>query len=149
MTHVSVAVRLWAKTVFMNAVFWGAGGMFIGEYWRLPASFLFLLGGFLVTLPLLMLIAPLVRLSTWFPYSIPAKVGWLTFSLALVIIIFYSGASLIIEQQLFRHNSPVNSMMCTTLAGLLVAVLTTRKSLVKLHTDTAKKNGMDEFKTPN
>jgi hypothetical protein len=143
MTHVSVAVRLWAKTVVLNAVFWGVGGVFIGEYWRLPASFLFLLGGFLVTLPLLMLISPLVRLSTWFPYSIPAKIGWLTFSLALMIVIFYSAASLIIEQKLFAHNSPVNTMMGTTLAGLLVAVLTTRKSLVKLHTDTTKKNSVD------
>lgn len=143
MTHVSVAIRLWAKTVALNAVFWGAGGVFIGEYWRIMAAMLFMVAGFLVTLPLLMLIAPLVRLSTWFPYSIPAKIGWLTFSLALVIIIFYSAASLIIEQKLFNHDSPVNTMMGTTLAGLLVAVLTTRKSLVKLHIDTTKKNSMD------
>ena len=143
MTHVSVAVRLWAKTVAMNAVFWGVGGIYIGEYWRVISALFFMVVGFLVTLPLLMLIAPLVRLSTWFPYSIPAKIGWLTFSLALVIIIFYSVASLIIEQKLFSHDSPVNTMMGTTLAGLLVAVLTTRKSLVKLHTDTTKKNSVD------
>jgi hypothetical protein len=140
MTHVSVAVRLWAKTVALNAVFWGVGGIYIGEYWRVISALFFMIAGFLVTLPLLMLIAPLVRLSTWFPYSIPAKIGWLTFSLAVVIIVFYSVASLIIEQRLFSHHSPVNTMMGTTLAGLLVAVLTTRKSLVKLHTDTTNKN---------
>lgn len=140
MTSVSVAVRLWAKTVAMNAVFWGVGGICIGEYWRVISALFFMVVGFLVTLPLLMVIAPLVRLSTCFPYSVPAKIGWLTFSLALVIIIFYSTASLIMKQQLFIPDSPVNTMMGTTLAGLLFAVLTTRKSLVKLHTDATKKN---------
>jgi hypothetical protein len=142
MTPVFVAVKLWAKTVAMNAVLYGMSGLFAGELWRVPASVLFLIAGFIVTLPLLMLITPLVRLSTWLPYSVPAKIGWLSFSLLLVIIIFYSATSLIIEQNLFTHNSPINTMMGCTITGLLVAVFTTRKSLIKLHTGTTEKNSM-------
>lgn len=140
MTPVSVAVKLWAKTLVMNAVLFGVGGIFIGEFWRAPASVLCLIGGFIVTLPLLMLITPLVRLSTWLPYSISAKIGWLSFSLALVIIIFYSAASLLMEQKLFSSGSPINTSMGCTLSGLLIAVFTTRKSLIKLHADTGDKN---------
>jgi uncharacterized membrane protein len=142
MTPVFVAVKLWAKTVAMNAVLYGMSGLFAGELWRVPASVLFLIAGFIVTLPLLMLITPLVRLSTWLPYSVPAKIGWLSFSLLLVIIIFYSATSLIIEQNLFTRNSPINTMMGCTITGLLVAVFTTRKSLIKLHTGTTEKSSM-------
>jgi hypothetical protein len=140
MTPVSVAVRLWAKTVAMNAVFWGIGGIYIGEFWRVISALFFLIGGFIVTLPLLMVITPLVRLSTWLPYSIPAKIGWLSFSLLLVIIIVYSATSLIIEDKLFVHDSPMNTMMGCTMAGLLVAVVTTRKPLTKLHTGTGDRH---------
>jgi uncharacterized membrane protein len=140
MTPVFVAVKLWAKTVAINAVLYGMSGLFAGELWRVPASVLFLIAGFIVTLPLLMLITPLVRLSTWLPYSIPAKIGWFSFSLLLVIIIFYSATSLIIEQNLFDRNSPINTMMGCTITGLLIAVFTTRKSLIKLHTGTTEKS---------
>ena len=140
MTPVSVAVKLWAKTLVMNAVLFAIGGILIGEYWRVPASALCFIGGFIVTMPLLMLITPLVRLSTWLPYSITAKIGWLAFSLLLVIIIFYSAASLLIEQQLFSKGSPINTSMGCTITGLVIAVLTTRKSLLKLHTGTGNKN---------
>lgn len=139
MTPVYVAVRLWAKTVALNAVLYGLSGLFTGELWRVPASVLLFIAGFIITLPLLMLITPLVRLSTCLPYRIPAKIGWLSFSLLLVIIIFYSATSLIVEQNLFIHNSPINTMMGCTIAGLLVAVFTTRKSLIELHTGTTEK----------
>ena len=142
MTPLYVAVRLWAKTVALNGVLYGLSGLFTGELWRVPASILLFIAGFIVTLPLLMLITPLVRLSTWLPYSNSAKIGWLSFSLLLVIIIFYSATSLIVEQNLFIHNSPINTMMSCTIGGLLVAVFTTRKSLIELHTDTTEKNGM-------
>ena len=148
MTPVSIAVKLWAKTLVMNAVLFGAGGIFIGEYWRAPASALCLIGGFIVTLPLLMLITPLVRLSTWLPYSIPAKIGWLSFSLMLVIIVFYSAASLLMEQKLFNSGSPINTSMGCTMAGLLIAVLTTRKSLMKLHAGTDNKNNRMAVNNP-
>ena len=140
MTPISVAVRLWAKTVALNAVFWGVGGIWIGELWRVISAIFFMVGGFIVTLPLLMVITPLVQLSTWLPYSISAKIGWLSFGLMLVIIILYSATSLIIEEKLFIHDSPINTMMGCTIAGLLVAVLTTRKSLMKFHTGTDNKN---------
>lgn len=140
MTPTSVAVRLWAKTIALNAVFWGVGGIWIGELWRVISAIFFMVGGFIVTLPLLMVITPLVRLSTWLPYSVPAKIGWLSFGLMLVIIILYSATSLIIEEKLFIHDSPINTMMGCTMAGLLVAVFTTRKSLTKLHAGTGDKN---------
>ena len=142
MTSVAVAVKLWAKTLVMNAVLFGVGGIFIGEYWRAPASVLCLIGGFIITLPLLMLITPLVRMSTWLPYSIPAKIGWLSFSLMLGIIIFYSAASLLMEQKLFSSGSPINTCMGCTMTGLLIAILTTRRSLIKLHAGTGDKDNV-------
>lgn len=33
MKTLSVSAKLWAKTVFLNAFFYGAGALFTGDYW--------------------------------------------------------------------------------------------------------------------
>ena len=133
MTSISVAVKIWAKTVAMNAILWGIGAAFKGEITGAFASIAFLIGGFIVTLPLLMLVTPLVKVSTCLPYGIPAKTAWLTFCLTVLIIIIYAVASAIIDNSVFKEGSIINLLMASTLGGLLFAVLTTLKSLKKLY----------------
>lgn len=136
MTSISVAVKIWAKTVFLNALLFGIVAMLKGEILEMFGAGLILIGGFMITLPLLVLIAPLVRVSNWLPYGIPAKATWLTFFLTLLIILVYGWASLIIDDMLFKAGSMVSQLLGTTIAGLLIAVLTTRKSLNKLYTQS-------------
>src|SRR5687768_2952861 len=96
MTSLSVAVKIWAKTIVMNAVLWGLGGVLAEGYYAAIAA-VFLIGGFIVTLPLLMLISPLVTVSTRLPYRMPAKITWLTFILALLIFSIYVSVSMAID----------------------------------------------------
>ena len=128
MISLSVAIRIWVKTVAMNAFLWGIWSVLRGSIWEAFGSILFFLGGFVVTLPLLMFIVPLVNVSTLLDYSIPAKIAWLTFYLIVMIILFYRlipiGDSLAFQLTGF------------TIGGLLIAVVTTRKSLNKLYKKT-------------
>ena len=128
MISLSVAIRIWVKTVVLNAFLWGVWNVLRGSIWEALGSILLLLGGFVVALPLLMFIVPLVNVSTLLDYSIPAKIAWLTFYLIIMIILFYRlipiGDSLAFQLTGF------------TIGGLLIAVVTTRKSLNKLYKKT-------------
>jgi hypothetical protein len=134
MKSLSVTVKIWAKTVALNAFLWGAACMLKGDIWEALGSILFLLGGFIVTLPFLMLIFPLVNVSTLLPYSIPAKTVWLTFYLIGLIILFYGLFSLVKSDTFFKSYSWTGQFMGTSIGGLLIAVITSRKSLNKLYT---------------
>lgn len=134
MQSISVAARIWAKTVVLNAVLWGMWGLLTGNMFHAFGSILFLLGGFIVTLPLLMIIIPLVNISTLLPYGIPAKVAWLTFYLIGLIILFYGFFSIVQTGSFFKGDTWAGQFTGTTIAGLLIAVITTRRSLKKLYT---------------
>lgn len=136
MSTISVAIRIWAKTVFLNAFLFGMWALFTGDIFEMLGAGLVLIGGFIITLPLLILVVPLVTVSNWLPYGIPARTTWLTFFLGLLILALYAVVSLFMDDALFKTGSVVNRLLGTTIAGLLVAVLTTRKSLSKLYTQS-------------
>lgn len=79
-----------------------------------------------------MLIVPLVNISTLLPYNIAGRTAWLTMFLAGLIILLFCVYSKIIGDEFFHHSLGITQIMYSTLAALLVAVITTRKSLVKL-----------------
>jgi hypothetical protein len=133
MMSISVAAKIWAKTVVMNAFLWGIWSELTGNILQALGSLLFLLGGFIVTLPLLMFIVPLVNISTRLPYNIPAKTAWLTFYLIGMIILFYGLFSLVYSDTFFNSELWASQLTVSTIGGLLIAVLTTRKSLNKLY----------------
>jgi len=128
MISLSVAIRIWVKTVALNAFLWGVWSVLRGSIWEALGSILLLLGGFVVALPLLMFIVPLVNVSTLLDYSIPAKIAWLTFYLIVMIILFY--------RLIPMGDSLAFQLTGFTIGGLLIAVVTTRKSLNKLYKKT-------------
>ncbi|WP_207512232.1 hypothetical protein [Longitalea luteola] len=136
MTSVSIAVKIWAKTLMMSATLLSIGFTFAEEFFAVFICMIVLIGGFIVTLPLLMLITPLVKASVWLPYEVPAKIAWLTFWLALLILLLYVWISMLLHGAAFEEDSLLNLILAATLAGLLFAVITTRKSLKKLYSET-------------
>ena len=133
MRSIPVALKIWMKTVSMNAFLWGVWNLLSGEILEAFGAILLFLGGLIVTLPLLMLIVPLVDVSTLLPYNIPAKIAWLTFNLIVMIILFYGFCSIVISTTFFESHSWAGKLIGHTIGGLLIAVITTRKSLNKLY----------------
>src|SRR5690348_13097851 len=84
-----VAIKIWARTLLINAilmVFTVPAGIIIGGFFgTLGAA----AAGFILALPLLLLITPLVKISTKLPYSASASLFWLWFYLELLIVLFY------------------------------------------------------------
>ncbi|HEY8897510.1 MAG TPA: hypothetical protein VIM79_21945 [Niastella sp.] len=142
MSSVSIAVKLWAKTVTMNAILFGIPALAVGEFKRAAIALILLIGGFIITLPWLVFIILIVKASTWLPYSNSAKIGWLTFGLTVLIIIIYSIACLIMDQNLIYYGPEELAVIFITILALAIAVITTRKSIMRLYTDTDEANKM-------
>jgi hypothetical protein len=142
MSSVSIGVRLWAKTITMNAILFGIIGLFAGRIEQALIAVILLIGGFIVTLPWLVIIILIVKASTWLPYSNSAKISWLGFGLIVLIIIIYSIACLIMDQNLIGYGPKEMGVVFTTILGLVIALITTRKSLIELYTLTDEANQM-------
>src|SRR5690349_21394769 len=84
-----VALKIWARTLLLNAilmVFTVPAGIVIGGFFgALGAAAV----GFILTFPLLLLITPLVKISTKLPYDATARIFWLWFYLEALIVLFY------------------------------------------------------------
>lgn len=131
-----VTARIWLKTVFLNAFFWGIGALVTGDIFEVFTTVLLLIGGFIVTAPMIMLTLPLVKVSEKLPYGIPARIAWLAFYHIVVIILFYMLFSLIINNAVYKSNSFAARSMGFTIAGVVVSIITTRTSLNKLYTQS-------------
>jgi hypothetical protein len=132
MQSLAVSARIWGKTIFLNACFFGLGGVLTGDIFKVLGAGLLLIGGFVCTLPLLLLMVPLVNISALLPYNLAARIAWLTFYFVIIVILFCLFFSLVEKRA--AVSSYAYELMATTLSALLVAVLTSRKSLKKFYT---------------
>ena len=127
------SLRIWLKTVVLNAVmFW------IVALWQSDVSagivgFVSLVAGLFLTAPLLVIINPLIKASVKLPYSVAARITWLFFSLTILIMFFYLIVFALVGDHPFKIKGVLFFTGVTSVA-LLIAVLTTRKSLIKLNT---------------
>jgi len=127
-----ISLKIWAKTVFLNACLLGLGAVYSKEPEVFDTLLVLLIGGFLITAPLLLFIEKLVRLSLRMPYGINARIALLFFSLVILIMFFY-----LFMVWLFGDHLEIKGILSltgVTSVALLIAVLTTRKSLIKINT---------------
>jgi hypothetical protein len=135
MTSISVAVKIWAKTVFLFGVFVGFAAMMDGDLFDILLAALAFFFGFIISLPLLLPIFSLVDISKrLLNYNIPARIAWLMFYLVLMFSFFYELVATISDNHLIGFDKTFVQFVFITTGTLLVAVLTTRKSLNKLYT---------------
>jgi hypothetical protein len=135
MTSISVAARIWMKAVLLFGISIGLIAALEGDFFGLLLAALAFFFGFIVTLPLLLPIFALIDLSKRLSqYSIPARIAWLTFFLILLFYFYYELISKI--KGFDEFNSFFSYLIFFTIGVLLVAVLTTRKSLNELYTQS-------------
>jgi len=133
MKTILTSVKIWAKTVFLNAFLFAFWGIFSREAETFIIAIVMLIGGFFVTAPLLLFVEKLMRLSIKLPYSIPARIAWLFYNLVILIVFFYLFVFGVIGDHAFDIKSVLPATGVTSVA-LLIAILTTRKSLNKINT---------------
>jgi len=132
MTSISVAARIWMKAVLLSSISIGliavVDGDFGGIIFAAAAFFL----GFMITLPLLLPVFAVVNISERLSqYGIPARIAWLIFYLIPLFYFYYELVFTISGFNEFR-----NYLIFFMTGVLLIAVLTTRKSLNELYTQS-------------
>src|SRR4051812_3326083 len=88
MTSISVALRIWAKAVFLFGVLMVFAAVSKGDFWGVLLAGLYFFLGFIVTAPLLLPVFSLVYFSKrLLQYNIPARMAWLIFYLTLMMVV--------------------------------------------------------------
>jgi hypothetical protein len=133
-TPLSVAVKIWAKTISMVILILAICTLFDGEVWGLLFVGLALVFGFFLTSPLLIVISPLVKLSGALPYAKQSKMSWLIFFLFLMYWLIFIGLRLMAGDHYHGVVSKEEALfMLSIIVVQFIAVRTTRKSLYKLY----------------
>lgn len=127
------AIRIWALTILLNACLFGCIHMFMGHWMEMWGTLFIFCGGYVTTLPLLLLIVPLVELAARLPYGHAARTAWLFFYLVLLVLLFYW----FLDKVISFYNGIVTG---TTIAGLSISVWCCSKRLKNLYQLQSHKN---------
>lgn len=134
MSHLSVEISIWAKTAIINAVLVATYGIGSGQYFLALISLIFLAGGFVAALPLVLLSVPLLMISTRLTaYTVRARIAWLVFCHLVIIVLLHLFLAFVCKKGLFDEGASIHLFMGTTMISLLLSVLTSRKTLNALY----------------
>lgn len=140
MTATNMAITIWWKAIVINAVLIGIGSIFHTGFGFLVVFILVLVGGFIVTIPLLPFITLLVKIHTLIPYSNEARIAWLRCMLVLLVWIIFGGGTLLTETNLFSGD-PVGLLAClATSIAVLSSCAFNKKIIMQLHTHPEPKS---------
>ena len=132
MTNINVAITIWWRTVLLNALFTGMWAVFEVGLIVLPVMIALVIGGFIVTLPLLPVISLLLKVQSLIPYGSRERFTWLSVMLVVLVWIIYTVILLI------GYRSWPSGEVMYYLAGMgtslavLAALAFTKKSILSV-----------------
>jgi hypothetical protein len=134
-TSLSVAVRIWAKSVSITILILSISLLFNGEIWEMVLFVgLALIFGFFITSPLLIIISPLVEWSSMMPYANRSKMTWLIFFLSVLYLLIVIGFCSIVQGNFNgMFSKEVALFFLSIIVVEFIAVRTTRKRLYTLY----------------
>jgi hypothetical protein len=134
-------IKIWAITIFMNALLVGIGVTYTEGIGGLGLGVIFLFGGCFFTLPLLLLIVPIVSISCKLPYSISAKTAWMGSWFVLIICGYFNFLSWLWGGRFFSYT--VFPLLLTGVASgaMIIAQWLTHKSFIKLNSSVNNPGG--------
>ena len=133
-TPLSVAVRIWAKSLIITMLLGTILVLRSGEIWAIVVMLGALFFGYFITSPLLIVISPLVEWSSIMPYANHSKMTWLIFFLAVLHLLIFTGICSLVDgnfNDVFSKESAL--FFLSIIVVQFIAVLTTRKRLYTLY----------------
>ena len=118
MSPFRMGFQVWGITVFLNAIYLGFVGLIMSSGFNILLSFIVLIAGMFIGLPLLVLLIQLIKLARKLPYSITACICWLSFWVSFSVWLYYSVISLLINGKFFDPE-------LWQLAGITIAAFLT------------------------
>ncbi len=131
MTAISVTIRLWARTVLLNAVIIAIIFVPRCNIFAILVLFISLLVGFLLTWPLIPVINWLLAIFARMPYHTTDKFMWLLFVLILLTVAYYTVFCVAIAS--LRSILQWGPTICGTSIAVTMAVFWTKSSIISLN----------------
>ena len=133
-TSLSVAVRIWAKSLSISMAFGTILALRSGEFGVVIFMLLALLFGFFITSPLLIIISPLVQWSSMLPYANRSKMTWLIFFLSVLHLLLLIAVCSIVQGNFNDMlSNELGLFYLSIIIVQFIAVRTTRKRLYTLY----------------
>jgi hypothetical protein len=139
MTNSNVAITIWWKTILINALFTGAWAVFGVGAQVILVIMVLVVGGFIVTMPLLLLISLLVKLQRSIPYAPHVRYAWFRSMLVLIVWLFYTLIQLIVVREWPPRDWIYYAAGISTSLAVVTAIAFTRRDIVSLPTVTSSK----------
>ena len=136
MSPFRMGFQVWGMSVFLNAIYLGFVGLIMSSGFNILLSFVVLIAGLFVGLPFLVLLVQLIKLARRLPYSISARICWLSFWMSFSVWLFYSAISFLIGGKFF--DADLWQFAGITIAAFITSVCWSRKLFREIE-------GMNEY----
>lgn len=123
--------KIWAIAIFLNAFFFGIIELLSGDIWAAMGSVIIFMMGYVIGLPLWLLIWVLTEVILNLPYTAAGRICWLVGVLAVFVALFYAVAAWIVFGDFTLNKPYVGLLTGTTIAALITALCWNRKSFVQ------------------
>lgn len=117
-----IALSVWIRAITLNALLIGAYMLFEAGFQGSLILVLVFIVGFVVTLPLLVMIPILIKLAAKIPYGPEGRIAGLSFFLAVLAVLFYAVVVFLMGGDLIYEKD----FQLIVLAALIAVVLATR-----------------------
>lgn len=145
MTNINVAITIWWKTILLNALFTGAWAAFEAGASVMIVMILMIILGYVITLPLLPVVAFVIRLMRAIPYGKKESLCWLSVMLVMLVWLFYGLATLVLRS--WPPDETFFYLVATTTSlAVLAGVHFTRKDVLSL-LDTSSAQESTQYKS--
>ena len=131
-----ISLSIWARTLLFNIILAGCYAFYMEGFKAVFGLILMTIGAFIITLPLLVIINPLVKWTALIYYSPGSRLATLGFSLILVAIAFYVvGGTMVwfvLGREIFTDEIFHLSVLATVVA-IILATWSVKTSFIKLN----------------
>jgi len=131
MTAVAVVVRLWVRAVFLNAVVMCIASIPEQNVFAIAVLFTVLVGGFILTCPLIPAIWGLLAVFAKLPYHTTDKLIWLLCMLIAITAAYYMVFALVFLP--LKELAPLVPLICGTSIAVVAAAFWTKSSIIQLN----------------
>src|SRR5436853_1052395 len=114
--------KIWGIAVFINGLYFGFFSLIVGDFFSVLLSVLVMFGGAFAGIPFLILLVQLLRIAKRLPYSMTARITWLSSLTILGVWMFYSAVFYMISNEPVFSNPFMWQVSGITIAAFITSM---------------------------
>jgi len=133
-----ISLSIWARTLILTIVLVGCYSFYVEGFKAVFGLILMAIGAFIITLPLLIIINPLVKWMAVIAYSPGSRLATLGFLLILIAVAFYAVCGIlvwfVIGAEIFADGI-LHKLVSATIMAIILATWSVKTSFIKLNSE--------------